>query len=67
MKNTSVIETAMDNGIDLLHSWKSVSGAMKSGRFDYLVELKIITRKSMKACKTIEELIDLVGHPFYLA
>ena len=35
---TQVVETNMENGIDLIHNWDTVRKALKSGRFDYWVE-----------------------------
>ena len=63
---TQVTETDMWDGKDLIHNWRSVSGAIKSGRFDYLVENGDCTYTRLKKCKSVEELVNFVGHPFYL-
>jgi hypothetical protein len=34
-----VIETNMNDGIDLIHEWSSVEEALKSGRFDYVYQM----------------------------
>jgi hypothetical protein len=61
----TVIETYMEDGNDLIHEWYSVKEALKSGRFDYLIENGSYKEKQLTSCKTIEELVELVGYPFY--
>jgi len=60
-----VIETYMGDGNDLIHEWKTVRAALKSGRFDYLIENGDYKKKQLTSCETVEELVELVGYPFY--
>ena len=66
MKNTRtrrnpvvVIETNMSDG-DLSHTFYSVSGALKSGRFDYLWEYKTISKKELSSSASVEEMIGKI-------
>jgi hypothetical protein len=61
-----VLETDMFDGNNLLHTFTSVTNALSSGRFDYLVENGFMKRKELRSCKSVQELILLVGRPFYL-
>ena len=66
---TQVLETEMYDGVDLIHNWKSVKHALNSGRFDYLyedLEMYDLTEEDIKNCKSVEELINMVGYPFIL-
>ena len=71
-----VQETNMDNGIDLIHIWKTVRIALKSGRFDYWVESDAPycddeewfnedkSYYGLETLKSVEELISVIGYPF---
>ena len=61
----TVIETNMWDGNDLIHKWYSVKEALESGRFDYLIENGDYKEKQLTSCKSVEELVELVGYPFY--
>jgi len=61
----TVIETNMWDGNDLIHKWKTVRAALNSGRFDYLIEDGSYKKKQLASCKSVEELVKLVGYPFY--
>ena len=63
-KEVTVIETNMCDGNDLIHEWYSVEEALESGRFDYLIEDGSYKEKQLTSCKSVEELIELVGYPF---
>jgi hypothetical protein len=60
----TVIETNMWDGNDLIHEWKTVRTALKSGRFDYLIENGSYKNKQLTSCASVEELVNLVGYPF---
>jgi hypothetical protein len=55
----------MGDGNDLIHEWHSVKEALESGRFDYLIENGSYKEKQLTSCKSVEELVELVGYPFY--
>jgi hypothetical protein len=73
---TKVLETNMENGIDLTHNWDTVRKALKSGRFDYWVESEAPYNNNEKwfnenkpyygleTLKSVEELIGVIGYPF---
>jgi len=63
---TKVIETNMSDGIDLTHFFDDVNEALESGRFDYLVENGDLEEEQLTTCKSVQELIKLVGYPFFL-
>ena len=56
-----VLETNMTDGVDLIHNWKTVKQALKSGRFDYHEDID-----DLYNCKSIEELIETISYPFSL-
>lgn len=66
MEYTKVIETHMSDGIDRMWEWKNVKQALKSGRFDYLIENGEYEEEDLTKCKNVVDLIDLVGFPFYI-
>jgi len=64
-----VIERMHDDNqvpYDLIHEWYSVKEALKSGRFDYLIEWGWHTKKELNSCTSVEQLVEgVVGYPFY--
>jgi hypothetical protein len=62
----TIRETNMSDGIDLYHEFNSVEEALHSERFDYLIENEDFTEQELKSCKSVEELINKINHPFYL-
>jgi hypothetical protein len=66
-----VLETNMNDGVDLIHNWKTVKQALKSGRFDYLwdnydEDIDDENPDDLYDCKSINELIEKVSYPFSL-
>ena len=59
-----VRETYTCDNVDLLHKWDNVKEALDSGSFDYLWDDEDIDTNKLYRCKTIIDLIDLVGFPF---
>lgn len=71
---TKVIETYHHDG-DQTYYWSSVKEALKSGRFDYLedtydedIEDETFDEfwSRIENSKSVKELIEIVGYPFYL-
>ncbi len=68
MKNklTTVVETNMYDGVDLIHTWSNADEARESGRFDFLIENGKITTKRFDSIKKISTLVKLAPSCFYI-
>jgi hypothetical protein len=68
MKNkvTTVVETNMYDGVDLIHTWTTADEARDSGRFDFLIENGEITTKRFDGIKRISTLVNLAPGCFYI-
>jgi hypothetical protein len=63
---TKVIETYLADG-DETYWWSSVDEALESGRFEYLEEeLDEEEMEDIENSKSVKELIEKVGFPFFL-
>ena len=63
---TKVIETYLDDG-DQTYWWSCVNEALESGRFEYLEEeLDEEEMEDIVKSKSVKELIEKVGFPFFL-
>ena len=74
-----IIETNMDDGVDLEWCWDTIEEAIESGRFEYIEETGFNDEYDedgnltyshwdfiVENSKTLEEFIENVGYPFYI-
>jgi hypothetical protein len=71
MKQTIVNEVKMIEG-DLTHSWSTVGEALESGKFNYLWDMYTdglidFHPDELHNCKSVEEMIKMVGFPFEIS
>lgn len=61
-------ETNMSNGVDLIHYWNDIPEAIKSGRFDYLMEMDEdnFYETLFFNSETLEDFIKNIGYPFFI-
>ena len=65
-KVTTVVETNMLDGVDLIHTWSNADEARDSGRFDFLIENGEITTKRFYDIKRISTLVKLAPSCFHI-
>ncbi len=72
MKNEIIVvgEGNMINGRDLIHYWVSPEDVFKSGRLDFLKDNEDVESQelyeSLKKCKSVKEIIDIMCDIFYI-